>query len=641
MKKSFGFLFAFLLLLFLLTGCETENVPVGTENADTAHTGTTETIPQAEDSSCAHQPVTDAAILPTCIEDGKSEGSHCGICGEVLVLQEVISSSGHQPITLEAIAPTCTEEGKGEGTLCGTCGTVLIPQEIIPAKGHRVVTDRSIAPSCFKDGLSQGSHCHTCKEVFVPQKPIPAYGQHQTTVTDPAVAPTCKTVGYTEGSHCSCCKEVLAPQKEIPALGHAPVSLPAAEPTCTKRGYNAHEVCERCNMVLTKKETTPALGHLKVSVKGVASTCMRSGLSDGEICSRCQETVKKQVMLPKTEHAFVNGVCRDCHQTELLVRISSDTGYNQLKADPNAVELCRLYDDIYAVAVRFYSDTTTDFDVVKDYTWFYFSDYNLLPSQTSWMVYDFFMEDHPLFHKTLFSTAAMWGSDNTFKAIGFGIQPKYREGKARAQCISMIEAGLKEYIAVAADATNNYETTLAYYNMILKNTRYAYAADGSPSGEDWAHSILGALDEHRAFVCEGYAKLLQVLLNYSGIENMYITGNTPGDHAWNLVRMDDGKWYWFDATWDDNKNDQWNYRYFCRADDFMNNRTVDDWITIPQPASKDFESDNILEINETFSCDQNTYKRVGYNEVKLIRINNADAVSDTVAYMGRTYTVIQ
>ena len=80
---------------------------------------------------------------------------------------------------------------------------------------------------------------------------------------------------------------------------------------------------------------------------------------------------------------------------------------------------------------------------------------------------------------------------------------------------------------------------------------------------------------------------------------------------------------------------------FVGANDFMENRTVDDWVTFPEPASKDFESDNILEINETFSCDQNTYKRVGYNEVKLIQINNEATVSDTVTYMGRTYTVIR
>lgn len=48
----------------------------------------------------------------------------------------------HNVVTDEAVEPTCTTEGKTEGSHCSVCNEVLKPQEIIPALGHN-----------FKDGI--------------------------------------------------------------------------------------------------------------------------------------------------------------------------------------------------------------------------------------------------------------------------------------------------------------------------------------------------------------------------------------------------------------------------------------------------------------------------------------------------------
>lgn len=53
-------------------------------------------------------------------------------------------------------------------------------------------------------------------------------------------------------------------------------------------------------------------------------------------------------------------------------------------------------------------------------------------------------------------------------------------------------------------------------------------------------------------VCEGYAKTMSRLLDAVGIPNLFIVGDVPeGGHAWNYVRMPNGKWYLLDSTFND------------------------------------------------------------------------------------------
>lgn len=54
-----------------------------------------DTTESTEGYECEHIFVTDEAKVPTCTETGLTEGSHCGICGEVLVEQVVILVKGH------------------------------------------------------------------------------------------------------------------------------------------------------------------------------------------------------------------------------------------------------------------------------------------------------------------------------------------------------------------------------------------------------------------------------------------------------------------------------------------------------------------------------------------------------------------
>ena len=67
---------------------------------------------------CQHVIVTDPAVPPSCTEPGTTEGSHCFVCGEILVLQTVVEKLSHTEVVDVAVPATCTTEGKTEGKHC-------------------------------------------------------------------------------------------------------------------------------------------------------------------------------------------------------------------------------------------------------------------------------------------------------------------------------------------------------------------------------------------------------------------------------------------------------------------------------------------------------------------------------------------
>ena len=58
--------------------------------------------------------------------------------------------------------------------------------------------------------------------------------------------------------------------------------------------------------------------------------------------------------------------------------------------------------------------------------------------------------------------------------------------------------------------------------------------------------------------CRHYADLFYLACNYAGIDSRIVVGNceSEGDHAWNIVEVDD-KWYHVDPTWEDDESGNW------------------------------------------------------------------------------------
>ena len=61
-------------------------------------------------------------------------------------------------------------------------------------------------------------------------------------------------------------------------------------------------------------------------------------------------------------------------------------------------------------------------------------------------------------------------------------------------------------------------------------------------------------------VCDGYSRAFKMICDYCGIPCLFVL-STYDDHSWNMVQLENGKWYGVDATWGDSgvKAD---YRWF-------------------------------------------------------------------------------
>ena len=292
----------------------------------------TETI-----AATGHKAVKDAAVAATCETAGKTEGSHCSVCGIVIKAQTTIAALGHSWDSGKVTkAATCTTAGTKTYT-CTRCKKTRT--ETIAATGHKVVKDAAVAATCETVGKTEGSHCSVCGTVLKSQTTTAALGHSwdsgkvtkaatcttagtktytctrckktrtetiaatgHKAVKDAAVAATCETTGKTEGSHCSVCNTVIKAQTTTAALGHSwdggKVTKAA---TCTAAGTKTY-TCTRCKK--TRTETIAATGHKAVKDAAVAATCETTGKTEGSHCSVCGTVIKAQTTTAALGHDY-------------------------------------------------------------------------------------------------------------------------------------------------------------------------------------------------------------------------------------------------------------------------------------------------------------------------------------------------
>ena len=232
----------------------------------------------------------------------------------------------------------------------------------------------------------------------------------------------------------------------------------------------------------------------------------------------------------------------------LIRQTSSKYMYRCLSEYENGENMQKLYDDILSTLEEFWYSTATVRSKSKIF-WFSNRDYGVTSDEavlTATMVYD----ANPML---FFANKGIWSGLNE---VGIQIKSDYFAPSTRAQWESEVSEYISSYESALNGKTTLYQKALALHDALVRRTEYAfYSGTDEDVSESWAHDITGAIEKN-SVVCEGYSRAYELLVNYYGGDCSYAhgigyTGDGSGNHAWNIVRLDNAKYYFVDATWDD------------------------------------------------------------------------------------------
>ena len=94
------------------------------------------------------------AVAPGCETVGATAGERCirEGCGMIVSGCEEVAAKGHTAVVDEAVPSTCIERGKTEGSHCGECDKILQAQESLPLAEHNYVD--GVCSVCGDEDLS-------------------------------------------------------------------------------------------------------------------------------------------------------------------------------------------------------------------------------------------------------------------------------------------------------------------------------------------------------------------------------------------------------------------------------------------------------------------------------------------------------
>lgn len=160
------------------------------------------------------------------------------------------------------------------------------------------------------------------------------------------------------------------------------------------------------------------------------------------------------------------------------------------------------------------------------------------------------------------------------------------------------------------DSMSTEEKAKVIHDYIINQTAYDQENYLKGTIPQDSYSVKGVLLNKKA-VCQGYAETYYMLLHLLDIPCKIIVSTT---HAWNLVKLSDGKWYHVDCTWDDpvmaNGEQTLRYDYLFTDDTIMRQQPDHQWVAKDYPV-----------------CDGTKYLYYAYGDGKLASVSDfADAV---------------
>lgn len=237
-------------------------------------------------------------------------------------------------------------------------------------------------------------------------------------------------------------------------------------------------------------------------------------------------------------------------------------------------------------------------------------------------IFNYVMFDHPeLFYLTGYSfTKYMRGG--VIEKITLSGTYTMNEAEVKS-AIAKIDAYTDKCLAGYSGPVDEYEKVKYVFNYIVTNTEYDLLAPNN-------QNILSVVEEGRT-VCQGYAKMMQYILNKMGVFCILCEGIVKGTeaHVWNIVRID-GKYYHVDATWGDSS-----YNLESEYSKQFSVPTVNyDFLNLPDSAIKlNHVIKDGIEYPVCDSMDANYYVREGlyFTEVDTEKLRTA---FDNARYAG-------
>ena len=160
-------------------------------------------------------------------------------------------------------------------------------------------------------------------------------------------------------------------------------------------------------------------------------------------------------------------------------------------------------------------------------------------------------------------------SDDSFEiqinSLSISPNPAYENAYSQRETVN---SGIAAARSAIQTGETRYDTLKNIHDYICNNANYDYAAAGLSYATE-AHTAAPLFNGKGKFVCEGYSKSLKILCDKFGIPCALVSGTGGNEaHMWAYVKMDDGKWYAVDVTWDD-QNSGIIYNYFLKGSNSM------------------------------------------------------------------------
>lgn len=334
----------------------------------------TETI-----AATGHKVVKDTAVAATCETTGKTEGSHCSVCGTVLKAQTTVAALGHSwdggKITKAA---TCTAAGTKTYT-CTRCKKTRT--ETIAATGHKAVKDAAVAATCETTGKTEGSHCSVCGTVLKAQTTVAALGH------DYGEWKTIKAATYTEPGQAERVCRRNASHKEyrqLPILEKAKIDLSACSIQLSEQTYVYDGTEKTPTVTITYNEKTLTEGkdyqvYFADNVNPGTAKITAIAKTDSDYTGTATITFEIRKSLPENATVIEPGAFSNCtNLVDLNIKENvTEIGDNAFADSKNLQNIYfygnspklgnNIFKNVTATVYYPYTDKTWSLDILQDY----------------------------------------------------------------------------------------------------------------------------------------------------------------------------------------------------------------------------------------------------------------------------------